>query len=79
MELVGRAFIQVGPNAVTWREIKLREQDRKYLKDNFQAISYRTSKWQIITKRKLRFNWNRLENMSNKLEYELPRGRSRHN
>ena len=56
MELAGRAFIQAKPNAVTWREIKLREQHRKYLKYNFPTISYRTSKWQIITKRKLRFN-----------------------
>ena len=56
MELAGRAFIQAEPNAVTWREVELREQDRHYLKYNFPTISYRTSKCQIITKRKLGFN-----------------------
>ena len=50
MELAGRVFIQAKPNAVTWRELELREQDRKYLKYNFPIISYRTSKWQIIKK-----------------------------
>ena len=56
MDLAGRLFIQAKPNAVTWRELELREQDRKYLKYNFSTISYRTSQWQIITKRKLGFN-----------------------
>ena len=56
MELAGRVFIQAKPNAVTWRELELREQDRKYLKYKFPTISYRTSKWQIITKWKLWFN-----------------------
>ena len=56
MELAGRVFIQAKPNAVTWRELELRELDRKYLKYNFPTISYHTSKWQIITKRKLGFN-----------------------
>ena len=56
MEPAGRVFIQAKPNAVTWRELELREQDRNYLKYNFPTISYHTSKWQIITKRKLGFN-----------------------
>ena len=56
MEFAGSVFIQAKSNAVTWRELELRQQDRKYLKYNFPTISYRTSKWQIITKRKLGFN-----------------------
>ena len=54
MELAGRVFIQAKPNAVTWRELELREQYRQYLQYNIPTISYRTSKWQIITKRKTR-------------------------
>ena len=35
MELAGRNFIQAKPNAVTWRELELRQQDRKLFEIQF--------------------------------------------
>ena len=79
MELAGRVFIQAKPNAVTWCELELREQDRKYLKYNFQLFHIAP-----VNDKSLRKENYGLTNIGpkickTKLDNKLPRGRNLHN